>query len=97
MKVVSAEKPSSRNDVLDYILNSVINDPDNRNNTKSPHKSYSKIVELFKPAYPWLTSNILAVNVHRTRKKLEVISKQDRTTTNIQQMLNHTSNMSFQQ
>ena len=97
-RVVSQEKMKSKG-ILDYLAASVINKQQKDNTTKSSHSTYSNIVSLFKPAYPWLTSNILRVYVHRYRKKLQVISKQqDRitnqtcdissTTININQSLN---------
>ena len=50
---------------------------------------------MFKPAHPWLTSNMLWVHVHRTCNKLKVISKHDNN--NIQHSNNCTSNTSSEQ
>ena len=57
-KVVSEEKCNKKN-ILDYLAISVTNDQEKNNSTKSSHSTYTNIVNLFKPAYPWLTSNIL--------------------------------------
>ena len=61
---------SDRKAILDFISNSIINNPTQNNNTnKSTSNMYNSILNTFKPTYPWLTSGLLQVHVHRTRKK----------------------------
>ena len=96
-KVVTDEKKNRKN-ILDYLSTNIITQQQHNNTTKAPHNTYSKIVDIFKPAHPWLTSTMLRVHLHRNRTKLEEINKHDTTyTTCIQQTNKRTSCTSSQQ